>query len=150
MTPGVWILVLWLGHISRVHVLKTHYLCKILLLRTQAQINQTESIVVVIEKGSTKIVNLVTSWSGVFVLGRSQMVIYRVVKMQLIFFLSFLLWGKDQTNYVYNNYDQETVFQKIVNLMTPGQGVLMQVCEGVGQGQEEFKIMCYLLTCTAH
>ena len=49
------------------HILKLHYLFKILLLFFHAQIRQTKYIVMNTIKGSTKIVNFVNPGTGVLV-----------------------------------------------------------------------------------
>ena len=58
MTHGVGVLALRCGHIS--YIVKIHYFFKYLLLYSQAQIRQTEGIVMISEEGSTKIVNFMT------------------------------------------------------------------------------------------
>ena len=80
--------------------------------------------------GSTKIVNFMTPGAGVFVLGRDH--ISHVVKMRylnLFFFKSsFLLPGIDQTNQVCIVMMNKEGSTEIVNFMTLGTGVLVQVC----------------------
>ena len=51
MTPGVRVLVLWCGYIS--YIVKIHYFFKDPLLYSQAQITQTEGIVMMSIEGST-------------------------------------------------------------------------------------------------
>ena len=51
MTPGVGVLVLWLGHMS--HIVKMHYFFKNLLLYSQALIRQTKYVVMMTKEGST-------------------------------------------------------------------------------------------------
>ena len=85
------ILVLESGQIS--HIVKMHQFFKNLLLFTQAQIRQTESIVMMTKKESTKIVNFMTPGAGVLVLGHG-----RIVNMQYFLSSSCLHQGMDQTN----------------------------------------------------
>ena len=67
MILGVGVLVLRSGHI-----LKLHYLFKNLLLYSQAQIRQTEGMVMMSKEGTTKIVNFMTPGVGVLALGCGQ------------------------------------------------------------------------------
>ena len=54
------------------------------------------------KEGSTKIVNIMTPWAGVLVLGHGH--IRHIVKIHYSFKHFFnLLPGIDQTNYVYSN-----------------------------------------------
>ena len=78
MTPEVGVHVLKCGHIS--YIVKIHYFFKNLLLSSQAQIRQPEDIVMMSKEGSTKIVNLITLWPGVLVLGRGH-----IMSMQYFF-----------------------------------------------------------------
>ena len=59
MTPGAGVLVL--GHCQISHIVKLHYFFKISLL-SQALIRQTNYIVMMNKKGSTKIVNLYSEY----------------------------------------------------------------------------------------
>ena len=68
MTPCVGVLVLRCGHIS--YVVKIYYFFKNLLIYSKAHIRQTEGIVMMSKRGSTKIVNL----PGVVVQGRGRIV----------------------------------------------------------------------------
>ena len=71
MTPGVGVPELRCGHIS--YILKIFISLKIFfLLYSQAQIRQSEGIVMMFKEGegSTKIVNFFTLRAGIFVLGR--------------------------------------------------------------------------------
>ena len=80
MTPGVGFLVLRCGHVS--YIVKIHHFFKNLLY-SQAQIRQTEGIVMMSKEGSTKIVKLITPRAGVLVLGPDH--ISHIVKMHYLF-----------------------------------------------------------------
>ena len=67
MTPGVGVLVLRQCRTS--HTVKMHYFFKNLLFSSQAQIRQNECIVMMTKEGSIKILNFMTFWAGVLVLG---------------------------------------------------------------------------------
>ena len=76
---------------------KLTYFLKILLLYSRAWFRQTKYIVMMTKEGSTKIVNLMTSGSGVFVQRHGH--ISHIVKMHYFFKKpSSLPWVIDQTN----------------------------------------------------
>ena len=79
MTPGVGILDIGLGHINM------HYFFKYLLY-LQAKIDQTESIVMMTKKRSTKIVNLI-----IIILGLGH-ICHKVRNENAILLLPFLLF----------------------------------------------------------
>ena len=87
MTLRAGVLVQGRGHIS--YIVKMHYFLKNLLLYSQAQIRQTDSIVMMSKKGSTKIVNFMTPRTGILVLGCGH--ISYIVKMHY-FFKNILLF----------------------------------------------------------
>ena len=66
MTPRAGVLVLGCSHIS--HIVKVYYFFKNLLLYSHAYIRQTKYKVIMTKEGSTKIVNFMIPWAGVFVL----------------------------------------------------------------------------------
>ena len=68
MTPVVGVLVLRYGHIC--YIVKIHYLKQ----NSQAEIRQTDGIVMKSKEGSTKIINFKTPRSGILVLGHSHIV----------------------------------------------------------------------------
>ena len=67
--------------------MKIHYFLKNLLLYSQAQIRQTEGIVIMSKERSTEIVNFMTPRAGILVLGRGKII--HTVKM-LYFFTNLL------------------------------------------------------------
>ena len=69
MTPGAGTLVLGRYHIS--NTWEMHYFFKNLLLYSRARFRQTKGIVMMTKEGCTLFVNLMTSGTGVFVLGRA-------------------------------------------------------------------------------
>ena len=89
MTPGVWVLVIGCGHIS--YRVKMHYFFKNLFFNSQALIRQTKYVVMMTKEGSTKILNFMTPWVGVLVLGRGH--ISHRVKMHY-FFKNLLLYSQ--------------------------------------------------------
>ena len=78
MTPGAWVLVQGRGHTSR--LVKMHYLFFNVLLYSQAQIRQTNNVVMMTIEGLTKIENVITPGAGVPVQGRGH--ISHTVNMQ--------------------------------------------------------------------
>ena len=78
MTPGSEVLVLGCGHIS--HIVKMHYFFKNRQY-SQTWIRQTNHIVMMTKKGSTKIVTFMIPGSGVLVLGRGH--ISHIVKIHI-------------------------------------------------------------------
>ena len=70
---------------------KLMYFLKNLLLYSEALIRQTKYIVMMTKEGSTKIVDFMTPWAGVLVLGRGH--ISRIVKMHY-FFKKLLLYSQ--------------------------------------------------------
>ena len=119
ITPGIGFLCL--GHIS--YIVEIHYFFKNLLLYSQAQIRQTEGIVMMSKEGSNKIVNFMTPKAGILVLGWGQ--ISHMVKMHyfcnnLHLFPQTLIRQTDRI--VMMTKEGST---KIVNNMTPGAGVLV-------------------------
>ena len=81
LTHRAGIIVLGRGHVS--DIVKIHYCYKNLLLYSQAQIRQTEGIVMMSKEGSTKIVNFMTPEAGILVLGRGH--ISHIVKINALF-----------------------------------------------------------------
>ena len=69
MTPGVGVLLLGRGHISR--IVKMHYLLKNVLLYSQALNRQTKYVVMMTKEGSTQIINFMPPGAGVLMLGVS-------------------------------------------------------------------------------
>ena len=67
MNPGARGFVLGRGYTS--HKVKMHYFFKNLLLYSQTLIRQNKHVVMMIKRGSTKIVNFMTHGAGVLVLG---------------------------------------------------------------------------------
>ena len=65
------------GHVS--HIEKMHYFCKNVLLYSQAQIRQTEGIVMMSKEGSTKTLNFMNPRAGILLLGCGQ--ISHIVEM---------------------------------------------------------------------
>ena len=64
------------------------------------------------KEGSTKIVNFITPWAGVLLLGCCHIRHIHVVKMHYFFKTSSSLFpGIDQTNQVYSNENQGMVYQ---------------------------------------
>ena len=88
MTLGAGVLVLGRGHIN--HIVKMHYILKILLLYSD-KIRQTKYIVMMNKDGSSKIVIYMTPGSGVLVLGRGH--INHIVKKHF-FFKNLLLYSQ--------------------------------------------------------
>ena len=91
-----------------------------------ALIRQTKYVVMMTKEGSTKIVNLITRWAGVLVLGRGH--ISHILKMH--YFFKNLLFTQvkiRQSNQLCSNDEQGMVYQ-IINFMTPRAGVLVQGC----------------------
>ena len=69
MTHGTRVIVLGRGQIIYTnHVVKMHYFIKNLLLQSQAQVGKTKYIVMMTNKESTKIVNIMTPGARVHVL----------------------------------------------------------------------------------
>ena len=62
MTPGVGVLVLRCGHIS--YKVKIHYFFENLLLYSQAQIIQTEGILMLSKEGCIQVLNLMIPRAG--------------------------------------------------------------------------------------
>ena len=67
MTPWAGVLVLVYGHIG--HTVKMHHFFKKNFIYSQTSIRQTKYLVMITNEGSTKIVNFMTPWEGVLVLG---------------------------------------------------------------------------------
>ena len=70
MTPGLGVLVLRCGHKS--YIVKIHHFFKNLSLYSQAQIRQTEGIIMMSKEWSTKYLNFMTPRAGILVLGHDQ------------------------------------------------------------------------------
>ena len=68
MTSGLGVLVLRCGHMS--YMVKIHHFFKNLSLYSEAQIWQTEGIIMMSKEGSTKFINFMTPRAGILVLGR--------------------------------------------------------------------------------
>ena len=95
-----------------------HYFFKNLLLNSKALIRETKYVVMMTKEESTKIVNFMTPWVGVLVLGRGH--ISHRVKMHY-FLKDLLLYSQAlirQTKYVVMMNKEGST--KIVNFMTPG------------------------------
>ena len=80
ITPRAGVFVLGCGQIS--HIVKMHYFFKNILY-SHAFIRQTKYIVMMTKEGSTKILNFMIPWAGVFVLGCGH--ISHIVKMHYLF-----------------------------------------------------------------
>ena len=74
------------------------------------------------KEGFTQIVNFMTPWAGVLVLGRDHT--SYIVKMHYFFqkLPLFSTLGIEQTKYV-QSYDDQGRPSKIVNFITPGGGI---------------------------
>ena len=72
MTPRAGVLLRGRGHKS--NIVKMHYFFIRTFFNTKSYIRQTESIVMMITEGHTKIVNCITPGAGVLVLGRGSIV----------------------------------------------------------------------------
>ena len=124
MLPGAGVLVLGCGHIS--YIVKMHYFLKHLLFYSGAWSIQTKCIILMSKEGSTctKIENFMTPPAGVFVLGRGHA--SHILKMHY-FLKNLLLFSQAQnrqSKYIVNIMSKEAS-TKIVNLITPGVGVLV-------------------------
>ena len=100
---------------------------KNLLLYSQAQIRQTKYIVIITKEGSTQIVNFMTIWVWILVLGCGYIIRF-IVKMHY-FFKMLLLYTQAQNSQTASKVMMmKEGSTKNVNLMTPRAGVLVLVC----------------------
>ena len=118
------------GGIFGVKSVKFMYFLKNLLFYSGGLFRQTKYIVIMTREGSTKIVNVMTSRTGVLVLGCGH--ISHIVKTHY-FFKNLLIyshaWIRQTTYKVMMTKERST---KIVNFRTPRAGVLM-----LGRGHYE-------------